>query len=93
MIRPSATLHVPLDTARQNCRSEREEPAEPSLREHSTAGQRVLHPVADVVLARVAQACAPDKPLAMQHYVFHWAVDRAKQRYPDPRWHGAAIRS
>ena len=48
---------------------------------------------ADVVLARVAQACTPDKPFALQHYVFHWAVDRAKQRYPDPRRRGAATRS
>jgi hypothetical protein len=42
-------------------------------------------PRADAMLARLS--VTPDSPPGQsdRQYVFHWAVERAKERYPDPR--------
>lgn len=40
---------------------------------------------ADKLLAGIAIDFDPSKGRAYHRYVYHWAVDRAMQRYPDPR--------
>jgi hypothetical protein len=44
-----------------------------------------LGPRAESVLTRLSPESDPHKRHNFQQYAFHWAVDRAKERYPDPR--------
>jgi hypothetical protein len=50
----------------------------------SGAGRR-LGPRADALLGRLATRFDPRAERALHEYVFHWAIERAKVRYPDPR--------
>jgi hypothetical protein len=50
----------------------------------SSAAKR-LAPRAESALARLSPESDPHKRHNFQQYAFHWAVDRAKERYPDPR--------
>jgi hypothetical protein len=50
-----------------------------------STGVKRLGPRADAVLARLSKGSESSKRLVLGQYTFHWAVDRAKERYPDPR--------
>jgi len=50
----------------------------------SSAAKR-LGPRADALLVRLSPKSDPRKRHVFHQYAFHWAVDRAKERYPDPR--------
>jgi hypothetical protein len=50
-----------------------------------TAAAKRLGPRVDAVLTRLSVKFDPSKRRVLHQYAFHWAVDRAKDCYPDPR--------
>jgi hypothetical protein len=50
-----------------------------------TAAAKRLGSRADAVLTRLSCDFDPGRRRVLRRYVFHWAVDRAKEHYPDPR--------
>ena len=50
-----------------------------------SAAAKRLGPWADAILTRLSARLSSTTGRAHHQYVFHWAVDRAKERYPDPR--------
>ena len=50
-----------------------------------TSAMKRLGRRADAALARLSIATDPDRRAARYGYAFHWAVERAKERYPNPR--------
>lgn len=50
----------------------------------TTASKR-LGPRADAALTRLSADHNPARRRVLHQYAFHWAVDRAKERYDDPR--------
>jgi hypothetical protein len=51
----------------------------------SSGAVKRLGPRAQAVLTRLLPESDPRKRHVFHQYAFHWAVDRAKERYPDPR--------
>jgi hypothetical protein len=54
-------------------------------RAHQSAAAKRLGRRAEALLGRLSAGLGSDPGRVHHQYVFHWAVDRAKERYPDPQ--------